>query len=71
MVLMDGETLTLRRGEQFAQEREGTLRTDSGKEIHFTLPSYQMPHTKNASGYYAEDNMDLTTCSSAAMAHWA
>lgn len=59
VVLMDGETLTLRRGEQFAQGREGTLWTDSGKEIHFTLPSYQMPHTKNASGYYAEDNMDL------------
>ena len=59
MVLADGDTLTIRRGEHFAKERQGALRTDSGRLIQIPLPTYQMPHTKNASGYYAADDMDL------------
>jgi D-lactate dehydrogenase (cytochrome) len=34
------------------------LVSESGKNITVRLPDYQMPRTKNASGYYIEDNMD-------------
>lgn len=59
VVLADGDTLTLRRGQYFAQGRHGVLHTDTGREIQIEIPAYQMPKTKNASGYYAADDMDL------------
>lgn len=59
VVLADGDTLTVRRGQHFAQGRQGTLQTDSGRWIAVQLPGYRMPDTKNASGYYAADDMDL------------
>ncbi|WP_409969543.1 FAD-binding oxidoreductase [Bengtsoniella intestinalis] len=58
VVLSDGEVVTLRRGETMAQGRTLTLQCESGKTITLDLPTYQMPHTKNASGYYMADDMD-------------
>lgn len=58
VVLSDGESLSLRRGENFAKGRELRVLTDSGGEILLDLPKYNMPRTKNASGYFIEDNMD-------------
>ena len=59
IVLADGEVLALRRGEVFADGRNFCLHTEGGREIRGSLPSYTMPKCKNASGYYADDNMDM------------
>lgn len=58
IALLNGDTLALRRGEVFAKGRELELLTEQGHLIKVALPTYQMPKTKNASGYYIEDNMD-------------
>lgn len=59
LVLADGDVIALRRGEQKARKRAFSLTTESGREISGSLPGYVMPKCKNASGYYASDNMDL------------
>lgn len=58
VALADGDLLVLRRGERFADGRTLRLVTESGRELELDLPTYQMPRTKNASGYYAADGMD-------------
>ena len=58
VVLADGRTVTLRRGEQKASGRTMQLRCDDGSRIALQLPSYRMTPVKNASGYYIEDGMD-------------
>lgn len=56
---LDGDVISLRRGEHSADGRHFRLTTTSGRVIEGELPSYTMPKCKNASGYYAEDDMDL------------
>lgn len=62
VVLASGETLALERGARVARgrgaERTLALETEQGRRIDLALPSYEMPRTKNASGYYIEDGMD-------------
>ncbi|MDR1135812.1 MAG: FAD-binding oxidoreductase [Clostridiales Family XIII bacterium] len=58
IMLRDGRTLNLRRGENFAHQRLLKMRTDDGSDIELTLPSYNMPKVKNAAGYYIADGMD-------------
>ena len=58
MVLWNGHTLHLARGQATALGTDLVLVTEQGLEIKVSLPSYQMPGTKNASGYYVEQNMD-------------
>ena len=59
LVLSDGDVLALKRGECFAKGRSFSVKTEGGRVIEGVLPSYQMPDCKNASGYFAEDNMDM------------
>ena len=58
VVLADGDVVALRRGEVFARGRHLALTTEQGRTIELDLPSYRMPDTKNASGYYVADDMD-------------
>lgn len=58
MVLSDGDVLQLTRGVEKASGRHLTVKTEDGRLIECTLPSYQMPDCKNASGYYCKDDMD-------------
>ena len=58
VVLCNGETLLLRRGDIFARGRRISLKTEQANNIDAQLPSYIMPKTKNAAGYYIEDDMD-------------
>ena len=58
VVLADGDVVALRRGEVRAHGRHLSLPTISGRVYEFDLPTYQMPQTKNASGYFIEDDMD-------------
>ncbi len=59
VMLADGDTLSLRRGEQKATGTRFVLQTDSGRRIAGDLPALKMPAVKNAAGYYAEPDMDL------------
>jgi D-lactate dehydrogenase (cytochrome) len=59
VVLSDGSTIDLRRGENQACGRAFSLRTEQGRIICGTLPSYTLPNVKSAAGYYVADNMDL------------
>jgi len=58
IVLPDGELLTVKRKDIFANDFLLTLKTKSGKVIKLELPDYKMPATKNAAGYYCKKNMD-------------
>lgn len=58
VLLADGDVVALRRGQVRASGRTLRLATEAGRELELHLPTYQMPRTKNASGYYVEDNMD-------------
>lgn len=59
VVLADGETLTIRRGETRA--REGRLRVQTAaRAIDVPLPTYRMPQVdKVSAGYFAAPDMDL------------
>ena len=60
VVLAGGETLSLRRGEQHANDGNLSLKLLSGRVIDAKLPSYQLPKTrKNATGYYVPADVDV------------
>lgn len=59
VILSDGSRIYIRRGEHRAQGYFFSLTTDTGRVIQGEIPKYQMPNVKNASGYYAKQNMDL------------
>lgn len=58
IILADGDEIYLKRGEVFAENDNLTLTTQSGKNIYLKLPTYNLPVTKNASGYFIKPNMD-------------
>ena len=58
LVLADGDVLALERGACHARGRTLELTTEGGRRMCVQLPAYQMPHAKNASGYFAADDMD-------------
>lgn len=59
VVLMNGHTLTLRRGQQRVESGRFSVQTDEGQIISGQLPELAMPAVKNASGYYLKQDMDL------------
>ncbi len=58
LVLADGDVLALRRGACCAHGRRLSITTEGGRRIDVALPRYEMPHAKNASGYFVADDMD-------------
>lgn len=58
-VLADGHTVALRRGQYTADGLHFALPTLEGGAVEGLLPDYEMPRTKNASGYYVAPDMDL------------
>ncbi|MDD4869797.1 MAG: FAD-binding oxidoreductase [Kiritimatiellae bacterium] len=59
VVLSDGSVINLKRGEQKTSGRSFSAITSTGRKISGSLPEYNMPKVKNASGYFVYDNMDL------------
>jgi len=59
IVLADGDTLCLKRGQQQARGLNFSLQTERGRMIEGDLPSFQMPDVKNAAGYWIKPDMDL------------
>ncbi len=58
IVLANGETLTLRRGECIAKGMVLELISDQGTSYRLELPSIVMPTRKHAAGFYVKENMD-------------
>jgi len=58
LILPDGEMLEVERGNIFAENYNLTFYAKSGKKYSLRLPEYEMPKTKNASGYFAKSGMD-------------
>lgn len=58
VILPNGDTLNLKRGELFAEGFKLQLKSDEGNIFNLNLPEYEMPETKNASGYFIKKNMD-------------
>jgi D-lactate dehydrogenase (cytochrome) len=59
VVLIDGDILSVRRGEVHAEGRSFALKTLSGRTISGELPNYEMPQVKTSAGYFASKDMDL------------
>ena len=59
IVLSNGETIAIERGQYFADKYEANIKTESGRILSLKIPDYKMPETKNAAGYYCKENMDL------------
>ena len=59
VVLSDGDTISIRRGEILAKNYKMKLTTDSGEKYSFSLPKYKMFEGKNAAGLYTGENLDL------------
>jgi len=58
LILPNGEMLNLERGEFRALGRRLKLKSEEGTLYNLELPEYEMPKTKNASGYYCQKDMD-------------
>ncbi len=60
MVLADGRVITAKRGSnQRATGHTAVFTCDDGSLLEAPIPTYKMPPTKNASGYFAAENMEL------------
>ena len=59
MVLADGRVISASRGGERACGYEAVFTCDDGSQIKAPVPTYEMPPTKNASGYYAAKDMEL------------
>lgn len=60
MVLADGDTLSIRRGEHYAKAGRFALTTDGGRVISGTLPRITMPNVKkHTAGYFIRPDMDM------------
>ncbi|MBN1698479.1 MAG: FAD-binding oxidoreductase [Spirochaetales bacterium] len=59
VVLPDGSTASLRRGDGLVLGRRFSFSCDNGLVVSGELPSYTMPAIKNAAGYYTGRDMDL------------
>jgi D-lactate dehydrogenase (cytochrome) len=59
IVLANGDTLSLRRGEYAFSGGGCSFTTDQGTRFHLPAPRYASPRIKNAAGLYAADGMDL------------
>lgn len=58
LILWDGSAVSFKRGENFADGRRIKIPKEDGTVLEADLPTFDMPNTKNASGYYAADSMD-------------
>ena len=58
IILPNGELLNLQRERPKAEGLQLKFKSDRGTEYNLELPEFEMPKTKNASGYYCKKNMD-------------
>jgi D-lactate dehydrogenase (cytochrome) len=58
IILSNGELLVLKRTNPAAERFQLKFKSESGTRYNIELPEFEMPKTKNASGYYCKKNMD-------------
>jgi D-lactate dehydrogenase (cytochrome) len=58
IILPTGDEIELERGKYFAAQNKLTLLTKEKISIDIVLPRFEMPNTKNASGYFIHEKMD-------------
>ncbi len=58
VILTNGETLLIKRGEVFARKRHFNFKHND-KVFDFYLPKYNLPPVKTQAGYFVKDGMDL------------
>jgi len=58
LILANGETLNLTRGENYESNGFIKLKTEQGNEIKIQIRDIQMPNVKHAAGYYIKKGMD-------------
>jgi D-lactate dehydrogenase (cytochrome) len=59
IVLATGEKLEIIRGKVISHEDCFKMTTDQGRMFNVPSPTFTMPQTKNASGYFSRPSMDL------------
>lgn len=59
LILPTGDTISVERGKIFSSGYSFSFITDQGNKCEFDVPAFEMPNTKNASGYFCKKNMDL------------
>lgn len=59
VVLPNGDTIYLERNKQKVENYSANLITEQGNTISINVPQFQMPKTKNASGYFCKSDMDV------------
>ena len=59
IILPNGETCTVSRGQILASNYQIRFQTESGKTIELQIPKFEMPNTKNAAGYFCKSDVDL------------
>lgn len=59
IALPNGEIFFLERGKIFAEKNHFHFSTNKNYKFDFSIPSIQMPPTKNTAGYFLKENMDL------------
>lgn len=59
MVLSDGRVISAARGGEKAKGYDAEFTCSDGSKVCAKIPTYQMPNTKNASGYFAAKDMEL------------
>ncbi len=59
VVLMNGDVLDIRRGQVTANDGKFEVVLSDGSSVMVSVPTYQMPQTKNAAGLFARPDMDL------------
>ncbi|MFX1576702.1 MAG: FAD-binding oxidoreductase, partial [Promethearchaeota archaeon] len=59
VVLSNGDALDISRGTVFAKDGQFVIELADGSINEITIPTYDMPSTKNAAGLFAHQGMDL------------
>ncbi len=59
IVLANGDLLKLKRGENFAKGNNIKLTSESKNTFQIEIPDIELHITKNASGYFCKNNMDV------------
>jgi D-lactate dehydrogenase (cytochrome) len=59
LVLANGDSVTLQRGQYRSDGRGFAILTEQGHRVEIPAMSFRTPDVKNASGYYSSEDMDL------------
>jgi D-lactate dehydrogenase (cytochrome) len=59
VVLANGDILDINRGDVISEDGKFIITLSDGSDVEIVVPTYEMPKTKNAAGFFAKPDMDL------------